>query len=35
VDVFHTLMIISLCVIPLALILRSIDLKQGGGPGIE
>jgi DHA2 family multidrug resistance protein len=34
IDVFHTLMLISLCLIPLALILRSIDLKkEGGGPG--
>ncbi|CAN7654093.1 DHA2 family efflux MFS transporter permease subunit [Rhizobium leguminosarum] len=31
IDVFHTLMLISLCLIPLALILRNIDLKQGGG----
>jgi DHA2 family multidrug resistance protein len=31
IDVFYTLMLISAAAIPLALILRSIDLKQGGG----
>ena len=32
IDVFHVLAIISACAIPLALILRTIDLKSGGGP---
>lgn len=32
IDVFHVLAIISACAIPLALILRKIDLKSGGGP---
>jgi DHA2 family multidrug resistance protein len=31
IDVFHTLMLISAAAIPLALILRNVDLKQGGG----
>jgi DHA2 family multidrug resistance protein len=32
IDVFHVLAIISACAIPLALILRKVDLKAGGGP---
>jgi DHA2 family multidrug resistance protein len=32
IDVFYVLAIISACAIPLALILRKIDLKAGGGP---
>ncbi|TNM62323.1 DHA2 family efflux MFS transporter permease subunit [Aliirhizobium smilacinae] len=32
IDVFHVLAIISACAIPLALVLRKIDLKSGGGP---
>jgi MFS transporter, DHA2 family, multidrug resistance protein len=32
IDVFHVLAVISACAIPLALILRKIDLKAGGGP---
>ncbi len=32
IDVFHVLAIISACAIPLALILRKIDLKSGSGP---
>ncbi|AYD01597.1 DHA2 family efflux MFS transporter permease subunit [Neorhizobium sp. NCHU2750] len=32
IDVFHVLAIISACAIPLALILKKIDLKAGGGP---
>ena len=33
IDVFHVLMLIVLCAIPLALILSNIDLKEGGGGG--
>ncbi|MCQ1854468.1 DHA2 family efflux MFS transporter permease subunit [Neorhizobium galegae] len=33
IDVFHVLAVISACAIPLALILRNIDLKTGGGGG--
>jgi DHA2 family multidrug resistance protein len=33
IDVFHTLMVISLGVVPLALILRKIDLNKSGGAG--
>ncbi|MGK6312299.1 DHA2 family efflux MFS transporter permease subunit [Neorhizobium sp. DT-125] len=35
IDVFHVLAIISACAIPLALILRNIDLKSGGGGGMH
>ncbi len=31
IDVFHVLMLIVLCAIPLALILSNVDLKEGGG----
>jgi len=31
IDVFHTLALVSACTIPLALILRKIDLKSSGG----
>ncbi|MEZ2132815.1 MULTISPECIES: DHA2 family efflux MFS transporter permease subunit [unclassified Sinorhizobium] len=33
IDVFYVLMLISACVVPLALILRRIDLKKGSEPG--
>ena len=33
IDVFYTLAVISACTIPLALILRKVDLKSGGGGG--
>ncbi len=33
IDVFYTLAIVSACTIPLALILRNVDLKSGGGGG--
>jgi DHA2 family multidrug resistance protein len=33
IDVFHTLMLISLAVVPLALILRSINLGGGAPAG--
>jgi MFS transporter, DHA2 family, multidrug resistance protein len=32
IDVFHVLAIMAACAIPLALILRKVDLKGGGGP---
>jgi DHA2 family multidrug resistance protein len=32
IDVFHVLAIMAACAIPLALILRKVDLKSGGGP---
>lgn len=32
IDVFQVLAVISACAIPLALILRRVDLKAGGGP---
>jgi DHA2 family multidrug resistance protein len=35
IDVFHVLMLIVLCAIPLALILRNVDLKEGGGGGMH
>lgn len=35
IDVFHTLSLISLAVIPLALILRNVNLKAGGGGGMH
>jgi DHA2 family multidrug resistance protein len=33
IDVFHVFMVIALLMVPLALILRNIDLKGDGGPG--
>ena len=33
IDVFHVLMLIVLCAIPLALILSNVDLKESGGGG--
>ncbi|GGD86347.1 EmrB/QacA family drug resistance transporter [Aureimonas endophytica] len=33
IDVFYTLMLISLCAVPLALILKNIKLGEGGGGG--
>ncbi|NTF46587.1 EmrB/QacA family drug resistance transporter [Rhizobium sp. AC27/96] len=35
IDVFHVLMLIVLCAIPLALILSNVDLKEGGGGGMH
>jgi DHA2 family multidrug resistance protein len=35
IDVFHVLMLIMLCAIPLALILSNVDLKEGGGSGMH
>lgn len=35
IDVFHVLMLIVLCAIPLALILSNVDLKGGGGGGMH
>jgi DHA2 family multidrug resistance protein len=35
IDVFHTLMLVSACAIPLALILRNVNLKEGGSGGMH
>ncbi len=35
IDVFHVLMVIVLCAIPLALILSNVELKEGGGGGMH
>jgi len=35
IDVFYVLAVISACAIPLALILRNIDMKSGGGGGMH
>lgn len=35
IDVFYVLMLVSACVVPLALILRRIDLKKSDGAGPE
>ncbi len=35
IDVFHVLMLIVLCAIPLALILSNVDLKEDGGGGMH
>ncbi len=35
IDVFHVLMLVVLCAIPLALILSNVDLKEGSGGGMH
>jgi DHA2 family multidrug resistance protein len=35
IDVFHVLMLVVLCAIPLALILSNVNLKEGGGGGMH